>query len=63
MLACSVRTVHELARTGGIPHRRPPGTRRLLFRADEILAWLDGATLEITTLPRNGRIVRPQGDR
>lgn len=36
LLRCSVRTIHELTRTQAIPHRRLPGTRRCLFRLDEL---------------------------
>ena len=57
-LHCSKRTIHELTRLGEIPHRRLPGTRRCLFRADELEAWESGATLERVELPRGGRIVR-----
>jgi excisionase family DNA binding protein len=63
LLACSKRTVHERARLGEIPHRRPPGARRLLFVEAEVRAWLDGADLERVELPRGGRVVRPRGDR
>jgi excisionase family DNA binding protein len=58
-LHCSKRTVHELTRTRRIPHRRPPGTRRCLFIAAEIDAWIDGAPLEAIELARGGRVVRP----
>lgn len=60
LLGCSKRTVHERARLGEIPHRRPPGARRLLFIDAEIDAWLDGADLERVVLPRGGRAVRPR---
>lgn len=60
LLACSKRTVHERARLGEIPHRRPPAARRLLFLEAEIRAWLDGAPLECVELPRGGRVVRPR---
>jgi predicted DNA-binding transcriptional regulator AlpA len=60
MLGCSTRTVHERARLGEIPHRRPPAARRLLFLESEICAWLDGAPLELVELPRGGRVVRPE---
>jgi excisionase family DNA binding protein len=63
LLGCSVRTVHERARLGEIPHRKPPGARRLLFLEDEVRAWLDGADLERVDLPRGGRVVRPKGAR
>jgi excisionase family DNA binding protein len=58
-LHCSTRTVHELTRTNSIPHRRLPGSRRCLFRVDELELWENGASLEVTTLPRGGRIVTP----
>jgi excisionase family DNA binding protein len=60
LLGCSRRTVHERARLAEIPHRRPPGARRLLFLEAEIRAWLDGAELECIQLPRGGRAVRPK---
>jgi excisionase family DNA binding protein len=59
LLGCSKRTVHERARLAEIPHRRPPGARRLLFLEGELRAWLDGAKLECVELPRGGRVVRP----
>jgi excisionase family DNA binding protein len=58
-LRCSTRTIHELTRTSAIPHRRLPGTRRCLFRADELEAWENGSPLEVTKLPRGGRLVVP----
>jgi excisionase family DNA binding protein len=61
LLGCSKRTVHERARLGEIPHRRPPAARRLLFLESEIRAWLDGSPLEIVPSPRGGRVVRPVG--
>jgi excisionase family DNA binding protein len=59
-LRCSTRTVHELTRTNAIPHRRLPGSRRCLFRPDELEAWENGTPLEVTALPRNGRVVAPR---
>ena len=59
-LRCSVRAVHELTRTTAIPHRRLPGTRRSLFRLDELEAWENGTPLEATELPRDGRVVVPR---
>jgi excisionase family DNA binding protein len=59
-LHCSLRTVHELTRLGRIPHRRLPGSRRCLFREDELAAWEDGAELEVSLLAHGGRIVRPR---
>ena len=55
----SVRTAHELARQGSIPHRRLPGSRRCLFREDELEAWERGAPLETVALERGSRLVRP----
>lgn len=60
LLGCSKRTVHERARLGEIPHRRPPGARRLLFFEAEIRDWIDGCELERCDLPRGGRVVRPR---
>lgn len=59
-LHCSRRTVHELTRTLAIPHRRLPGCRRCLFRENELDAWESGAPLEVTELPRGGRLVVPR---
>ena len=59
-LRCSTRTVHELTRTKSIPHRRLPGSRRCLFRSDELEAWERGSPLEVTELPRGGRVVIPR---
>jgi len=59
-LHCSTRTVHELTRTSSIPHRRLPGSRRCLFRTDELEAWEDGALLEVHELPGGGRVVTPR---
>jgi excisionase family DNA binding protein len=56
LLRCSLRTVHELTRNRAIPHRRLPGTRRCLFVENEILIWLDGASLEVR---RTGDRQRP----
>jgi excisionase family DNA binding protein len=61
-LRMSKRSVHERTRNGMIPHRRLPGTRRCLFREDELEAWLDGAALETVESPSGGRVVRPLTD-
>ena len=58
-LRCSLRTVHELTRTRRIPHRKLPGSRRCLFRIEELQAWEAGADLDVRELPRGGRVVRP----
>jgi len=62
-LRCSTRTVHELTRTSAIPHRRLPGSRRCLFRLEELEAWENGTPLEVTALPGNGRVVSPRRSR
>jgi len=59
LLRCSVRSVHELTRRAAIPHRKMPNTRRCLFVESDLLAWLDGAELEVVQLPHGGRVVRP----
>lgn len=61
-LHCSLRVVHELARCRRIPHRRLPGSRRCLFREDELLAWENGGQLEVQELEGEGRIVRVLGE-
>lgn len=58
-LRCSPRTVRELTRTGRIPHRRMPGSRRCLFRVDELEAWESGSRLRARDLADGGRIVEP----
>jgi excisionase family DNA binding protein len=58
-LHISIRTLYELTRTGQIPHRRLPGSRRCLFRLDELEAWEDGAELEVIDSPGR-RVVRPR---
>jgi excisionase family DNA binding protein len=59
-LHCSTRTVHELTRTNSIPYRRLPGSRRCLFRPDELGAWENGASLDVTQLRSGGRVVAPR---
>lgn len=59
-LRMSPRTLHELARRREVPHRRPAGTRRLLYRESELMAWVDGAELETIETPAGGRVVRPK---
>lgn len=56
----STRTVHELTRTRRIPHVKRPGSRRCLFRSDDLALWEHGAELEVTELPQGGRVVRPR---
>jgi len=59
-LHCSTRTIHELTRTGAIPHRRLPGSRRCLFLVSDLEAWEAGAELDVRDLPRGGRVVVPR---
>ena len=58
-LHCSTRTIHEMTRSCRIPHRRLPGSRRCLFRVDELEAWENGATLRVVDLRLGGRLVAP----
>ena len=62
-LRCSLRSIHELVRTRRIPHRRLPGSRRCLFRTDELEVWENGAPLEVIESPGGGRVVRPRLER
>jgi len=61
MLGKSKRALHELTRTGRIPHRVLPYGRRCLFEPAWLEAWADGCELERIDLPGGGRIVRPKG--
>ena len=58
-LGLTAQTVRDYARTGAIPHLKRPGSRRLLFRPDELEAWEHGAELVAEHLPRGGRHVKP----
>lgn len=58
-LHSSRRKVHEMTRLKLIPHRKLPGSRRCLFRPDELEEWENGAPLETMELPLGGRVVRP----
>jgi excisionase family DNA binding protein len=58
-LRCSTRTVYELTRLSAIPHRTLPGSRRCLFRIDELEASENGSALQVVDLPRGGRVVTP----
>lgn len=59
LLRCSTRSVHGLTTAGRIPHRRLAGQRRILLVEDELLAWIDGAPLEVLESPDGGRVVKP----
>ena len=53
----SVRSVHGLTAANRLPCRRLPGVRRVLFLADELDLYDDGAVLEVL---EEGRVVRPK---
>jgi excisionase family DNA binding protein len=55
----SPRSLSDLARARGVPHRRLSRTRRLRFRRDELDQWLDGCRLVSEDLDGGGRVVRP----
>lgn len=55
----SSRQLKAKAMLRQVPHRRLPGSRKLLFSEAELAAWLDGAPLETVELGGYGRIVRP----
>jgi hypothetical protein len=55
----SKRWVLERTRLAAIPHRRLPGSRRCLFVEADLVAWENGATLEVRDLGEGGRLVRP----
>jgi hypothetical protein len=59
VLHLSPWSLRAKAREGLVPHRRPPGTRRLLFVEAELERWIDGAALEIVD-NGGGRVVRPR---
>jgi predicted DNA-binding transcriptional regulator AlpA len=52
-------TLAEHCRRGRFPHRKLPGSRRLLFPAADVQAYLDGCELETRLLGDGGRIVKP----
>jgi excisionase family DNA binding protein len=63
LLRCSTRSVHERTRLRELPCRRLPGTRRVLFRREELEAWVEsgGAVeLEVVEGLRGGFVVRPR---
>jgi hypothetical protein len=62
-LRVSPATLGDQAREGLVPHRKNPGARRLLFIPHELDACVNGAPLEVTHLPRGGRVVRPKPQR
>ncbi len=54
LLRVKERKVYDLAAAEDIPHRRVPGTGKLLFPKEEILIWIDGAREESTPAERPG---------
>jgi hypothetical protein len=59
LLRMSVRAVHERTRTKSIPMRKMAATRKLLFVRDELVAFMDGAELEVTEKSDGSIIVKP----
>jgi hypothetical protein len=59
LLRMSVRAVHERTRTRSIPMRKLSAARKILFVRDELLAFMDGAELQVTETPDGSVIVRP----
>lgn len=61
VLRLSVRAIHERTRPGNrsIPMRKMAGTRKLLFVADELRDFMDGADLETIEKADGTVIVRP----
>jgi hypothetical protein len=59
LLRMSVRAVHERTRTRSIPMRKLAATRKILFVRDELLAFMDGAELEVTEKPDGSILVKP----
>ena len=52
LLRVKERKVYDLAAAGEIPHRRVPGTGKLLFPNDEILSWVNGDTADAAPADR-----------
>ncbi len=57
---CSEWTVYDRARRNLLPHRKHPGSNRLLFLESECDAFDDGAPLAVQRLARGGKVVRPR---
>jgi hypothetical protein len=54
-----LRAIQQLTSQRAIPHRKQPGTRRVLYPARELEQWIDGADLETIELAGGGRVVKP----
>ncbi len=59
LLGASRSSIQERCAKGLIPHRRMPGSRRLLIPRADFEAWLAGAELVTIRLAHGGRLVRP----
>ena len=59
LLRTTVRAVHERTRTKSIPMRKMAATRKLLFVRSELVAFMDGAELEVTEKADGSVIVKP----
>jgi excisionase family DNA binding protein len=42
-LATTPASIRDMVRRGTLPHHRPEGTARLLFRPSELDAWVKGS--------------------
>ena len=58
-LRMSARALHELVRSNAIPFVQIRPLGRLLFNADDLARWLEGAPLEAISLASGGKAVRP----
>jgi excisionase family DNA binding protein len=59
-LHLSAWTVRDKARRRELPHRKAPGSRRLMFPIRDLEAFEDGADLEYRRWGKDGRIVAPR---
>lgn len=55
----SLRQLHARTAERAIPFRRPAHSRKMIFSAAELDAWLDGAELETVEKPDGSILVRP----
>lgn len=60
LLRVTPRAIHERTSHRSIPMRKLAATRKILFVASELLAWVDGAELETLEKPDGTVIVRPK---
>ena len=59
LLNVSPRSVHERTRLRALPLRKMPGQRKILIPREELLAWIDGAELEVVEKDNGTVVVRP----